>query len=174
MTFNKCSINGVTYGDPLDERGVAVDVTEVRSVVHVFISGRLEPGSRSVSKPQDLCHQCLDLLFLSSHRRKLLLGVFFSAGLRPLASCKVSCICECDHAVNLTLVIKCVEVVLIWVLSRTKFSTFRSCLGLGARRLGFCLDLGLKDLVDISQLKCTVTGLPLTPRVKWHCHFVQI
>jgi len=29
MTFNKCSINGTSYGDPLDERGAAVDVTEV-------------------------------------------------------------------------------------------------------------------------------------------------
>jgi len=33
MTFNKCSIKGNTYGDPLDERGVAVDVTEVYTVM---------------------------------------------------------------------------------------------------------------------------------------------
>ena len=30
MTFNKCSINGKTYGDPVDERGIAVDVTKVQ------------------------------------------------------------------------------------------------------------------------------------------------
>jgi len=37
MTFNKCSISGTTYGDPLDERGLAVDVTEVWSIVHVLV-----------------------------------------------------------------------------------------------------------------------------------------
>jgi len=35
MTFNKCSIGGIAYGDPLDERGVALDVTEVDTVSRV-------------------------------------------------------------------------------------------------------------------------------------------
>jgi len=35
MTFNKCSINGTAYGDPIDERGVAVDVTEVLEIMQL-------------------------------------------------------------------------------------------------------------------------------------------
>jgi hypothetical protein len=30
MTFNKCSIDGKAYGDPVDKHGNALDVTEVR------------------------------------------------------------------------------------------------------------------------------------------------
>ena len=29
MTFNKCSIKGKAYGDPVDEYGNPVDITEV-------------------------------------------------------------------------------------------------------------------------------------------------
>jgi len=32
MTFNKCSINGRSYGDAFDEDGNPIDVTDVRFV----------------------------------------------------------------------------------------------------------------------------------------------
>jgi len=34
MTFNKCSINGRSYGDSYDDSGNPVDVTDVR--IHVL------------------------------------------------------------------------------------------------------------------------------------------
>jgi len=32
MTFNKCSINGRSYGDAYDEVGNPIDVTDVRAI----------------------------------------------------------------------------------------------------------------------------------------------
>jgi hypothetical protein len=36
MTFDKCSIAGKVYGDLYDERGEAVDITEVPSFSYLF------------------------------------------------------------------------------------------------------------------------------------------
>ena len=49
MTFNKCSINGKSFGDPVDASGNAIEITEVSSEVKSL-------------KPYFL--QCLNLSFL--------------------------------------------------------------------------------------------------------------
>ena len=38
MTFNKCSINGKAYGDPVDEHGNPMDVTSVSFFMHILIT----------------------------------------------------------------------------------------------------------------------------------------
>ena len=37
MTFNKCSINGKAYGDPVDREGNLVEITEVLIYIYFFI-----------------------------------------------------------------------------------------------------------------------------------------
>ena len=63
MTFNKCSINGKAYGDPVDDHGNPMDVTNVRSF---GISNKMSPltGKQLNSsffgekKPPKKAHAC--------------------------------------------------------------------------------------------------------------------
>ena len=60
MTFNKCTINGKAYGDPVDKYGNPIDITTVSIVLQLDIWTREAKVEKEliVSRIQEIFARC--------------------------------------------------------------------------------------------------------------------